>query len=103
MSRAVLWSTTAKAELEGIARYIARTSPLYAERLIDRILAHADQAAIFPEAGRMVPEGRRKGVREVFEGSYRIIYLVQTSRIDVLAVVHSRQQLTWPEESEPPG
>jgi toxin ParE1/3/4 len=103
MNLAVLWSPTAKAELEEIARYVARTSPVYAERLVDRILAHADQAAIFPEAGRMVPEGRRKDVREVFEGSYRIIYLVQTSRIDVLAVVHSRQQLTWPGESEPSG
>jgi len=53
--------------------------------LIDRILAQADQAAIFPEAGRMVPEGRRNDIREVFEGPYRIIYLVQPTRIDVLA------------------
>lgn len=101
MSRAVLWSPTAKAELEAIAKYVARTSSIYAERLIDRILARAEHAAIFPEAGRMVPEGRRNDVREVFEGSYRIIYLVQSARVDVLAVVHSRQQLTWPGESEP--
>jgi toxin ParE1/3/4 len=62
MSRAVLWSPTAKAELEAIARYVARTSPIYAERLIDRILAQADHAGIFPEAGRAVPEGRRNDV-----------------------------------------
>jgi plasmid stabilization system protein ParE len=69
--------------------------------LIDRILAQADQAGIFPESGRVVPEVRRNDVREMFEGSCRIIYLVQASRIDVLAVVHSRQQLTWPGESKP--
>lgn len=103
MSRAVLWSPTARAELEAIARYVARTSSIYAERLIDRILAQADQAGIFPQSGRVVPEARRNDVREVFEGSYRIIYLVQASRIDVLAVIHSRQQLTWPGEPEPSG
>ena len=97
MMRAVLWSPLAQADLESIARYVARTSSIYAARLIDRILEQAEQAGIFPEAGRVVPEARRNDVREVFEGSYRIIYLIQASRIDVLTVVHSRQQLTWPE------
>jgi plasmid stabilization system protein ParE len=35
-------------------------------------------------------------VRELLEGPYRIIYLVQAARIDVLAVAHGRQDLRWP-------
>ena len=35
-------------------------------------------------------------LRELLEGPYRIIYLVQAARVDVLAVVHGRQDLRWP-------
>ncbi len=35
-------------------------------------------------------------IREVFEGPYRIMYLVQPNRVDILAIVHGRQQVIWP-------
>jgi len=44
----------------------------------------------------MVPEYELNEVREVIEGSYRIIYLVKEDegRIEVLAVIHgSRERL----------
>lgn len=96
MTREVLWSATAVGQLEKIAHYVAQTSPLHAERLINRILSHADQVAEFPESGRRVPEGPADDVREVFEGSYRIMYLVQGTRIDILTVIHARQSIAWP-------
>jgi plasmid stabilization system protein ParE len=43
-----------------------------------------------------VPEGPGDDVREVFEGSYRIMYLVQGTRIDILAVIHARRLIAWP-------
>lgn len=95
MTREVLWSPTAIGHLENIARYVAQISPLYAERLVDRILSHGDQVAAFPASGRRVPEGPGDDIREVFEGSYRIIYVVQHERVDILAVVHARQNIVW--------
>lgn len=97
MSRPVHWSTGAAGQLAAIARYVGASSPLYAERLVDRLLGRVDQLASFPELGRIVPESGSDGIRELVEGSYRIIYLLQSSRVDVLAVVHVRQDLHWPE------
>jgi len=46
--------------------------------------------------GRHVAEVSDEQVRELVEGAYRIIYPVQAARIDVLAIVHGRQDLRWP-------
>ena len=97
MSRPVHWSAAAADHVAAIARFIGRTSPIYAERIVDRLLARAAELQEFPERGRQVPEAKDNQVREVFEGPYRVIYLVQESRVDILAVVHGRQQLGWPE------
>ena len=91
-----MWSITAAAHLDAITEYVVAVSAVYALRLADRILGHADRIAEFPEAGRVVPEVADPSIREVFEGPYRIIYFVQPERVDVLAVVHGRQQITWP-------
>lgn len=96
MSRAVHWSATAAEHLAAIARYIGRTSPVYAERMVDRLLARTAQLSEFPDSGRHFAEASDERVRELVEGPYRIIYFVQAGRIDVLAVVHGRQDLRWP-------
>jgi plasmid stabilization system protein ParE len=85
-----------RAHVLAITQYIARSSPVYAERWSDRVLARTDQLVLFPESGRLVPEAEQPDIRELLEGPYRIIYLVQPSRIDILAVVHGRQDLRWP-------
>jgi plasmid stabilization system protein ParE len=46
--------------------------------------------------GPHVAEASDAQVRELLEGPYRIIFFVQTARVDVLAVVHGRQDLRWP-------
>lgn len=94
MSHDVRWSSTAREHIQSIARYIAGDSPVYAERWVDQILSRAEQIARFPESGRHV-KGAPPNVRELIEGTYRIIYLVQASRVDILAVVHARRQLNW--------
>lgn len=97
MSRALHWSSSAVEHLAAIARYIGRTSPVYAERMVDRILQRVDRLAEFPELGHVVAEARDENIREVVEGPYRIIYLAQPTRVDVLAIVHGRRLIEWPE------
>ena len=98
MSRPVLWSATASEQLEGIALHVARVSPVYADRLVDRIITRSEQLAEFPEIGRVSLRADDPNIREVVEGEYILLYLVQLTRIDVLAVVHGRRDLRWPAE-----
>ena len=69
----VHWTSTAEAHLDAIFAYIAQDSPVYAKRMVDRITRSSRQIANFPMAGRKVPEFDKDEVREIIEGSYRII------------------------------
>ena len=89
----VLWTDSAVAQLHAIHDYIAETSPDYAVRIVDRLTRRSIQIAAFPNSGRMVPEYERKDIREVLEGRYRIIYLVEAAQIQVLAVIHGARDL----------
>ncbi|MFI5235126.1 MAG: type II toxin-antitoxin system RelE/ParE family toxin [Gemmatimonadales bacterium] len=78
--------------LEAIHGYIAQSSALYASSMIERLHARAGQLEAFPDSGRPVPEDRGAGAREIFEHPYRIIYETQGSQVEVLAVLHMRQE-----------
>ena len=87
----VIWTETAQEHLDEIYRYIARDSAFYAKRMVDRLTRRSTQIAGFPFSGREVPEYCLKQIREVIEGSYRIIYYIKSDGIDVLAVLHCAQ------------
>jgi len=73
----VHWTDTAETHLDDIYTlytYIARDSKAYALRTVDRITKRSKQISIFPQSGRKVAEYNSERVREVFSGSYRIIY-----------------------------
>lgn len=93
----VFWTDTAVQHLSAIYAYIAQNSPGYAQRLIDRLTRRSEQIAKFPLSGRTVPEFETKQIREVIEGSYRIIYYIKPEQIDILAVIHGSQQIKLPE------
>ena len=44
--------------------------------------------------GRLVPEAKRNDVRELIFQNYRIMYLVKTDHIYVVAVIHGSRDLT---------
>jgi plasmid stabilization system protein ParE len=89
----VLWTDSAVAQLQAIHDYLAQTSPDYALRIVDRLTRRSIQIAVFPNSGRMVPEFERNEIREVIEGRYRIIYLVEPEQVQVLAVIHGVRDL----------
>lgn len=90
----VLWTDAAVAQLESIHEFAAQTSPDYARRILDRLTRRSIQIASFPFSGRAVPEYDLNEVREVIEGSYRIIYLIKENedQLEVLAVIHSSRE-----------
>src|SRR5919199_372407 len=90
----VLWTDAAVAQLEAIHDYLAQTSPEYARRTVDRLTKRSIQIATFPFSGRMVREYELNEVREIIEGSYRIIYLIKEDeeQIEVVAIIHTSRE-----------
>ena len=91
--RALRWTEHAVAQLASIAEYVSLSSPVYAEHLVDRLAQRLDQACEFPESGRVVPELGRAEIRELIEWPYRLVYRVHADAIEVLSVLHGRQEL----------
>jgi toxin ParE1/3/4 len=89
----VHWTDTALEHLQAIHNYIARNSPQYALRIVDRLTRRSQQIAEFPLSGRVVPEFEHGQIREVLDGPYRIIYYIKPDQIDVLAIVHAAQEI----------
>ncbi len=90
----ILWTDAAVAQLQAIHDYVGQTSPEYARRIVDRLTMRSTQLAAFPFSGRMVPEYEINEVRQVIEGSYRIIYLIKEDeeQIEILAVIHGSRE-----------
>ena len=70
----VILSRSARADLEGLVRYIARDNPDAAARVGYELVVHAERLSNFPELGRIVPEFGRADLREIVVRSYRVIY-----------------------------
>jgi plasmid stabilization system protein ParE len=98
----VVWTEPAETDLDDLYDYIARNSPIYAERFVDRILDAVVKLAELPRVGRQVPEANADHIRELIVQSQRVIYAVDDDQdtINILALVHVRQDLQ--EQDEPP-
>jgi toxin ParE1/3/4 len=89
----VAWSYVTLGNLIEKYKYIASENPEAARKVINDIFEAGNKIKAFPEKGRIVPELRRKNVREVFCYEYRIIYRIESKRIFVLTVLHMKQLL----------
>jgi toxin ParE1/3/4 len=96
----VHWTDTAEGHLDALYTYIAQDSPEYAKRMVDWLTRRSQQIADFPLSGRRVPEYDIEQIREVIEGSYRIIYHIKPDQIDVLAVIHGAMDVLRSSEEE---
>ena len=89
----VYWTETAINHLQAIYDYISQNSSQYAAIIVDRLTRRSQQIASFPYSGRVVSTFGQKEIREVIEGSYRIIYWIKAEQIEVIAVVHGSRQM----------
>jgi toxin ParE1/3/4 len=96
----VHWTDTAERHLDAIYAYIAQDSPEYARRIVDRLTRRSQQISEFPFSGRRVPEYDVDQIREVIEGSFRIIYYIKADQIDVLAVIHGAMDVLGRSEQD---
>ena len=91
----VNWTAAALEQLRDIHSFVARSSPQYASKVVDRLTRRSQQIASFPHSGRVVPDVNDVNIREIMEGQYRIIYHLLEGDIDIIAVVHGARR--WPE------
>ena len=94
----VFWTETAVNHLSAIYNYISQNSPQYAQRLVERLTRRSEQIANFSFSGRLVPEFETEQIREVIEGSYRIIYYIKPEQIDVIAVLYVARNIEYPQD-----
>ena len=88
------WSRRARTDIRDLKAYIAKDSPYYARRFVERIIASVERLAEFPKIGRTVPEAEgRDDVRELIYQGYRIIYLTRPDRVFIVTIMHGSRDL----------
>ncbi len=90
----VLWTEFALEDLKIIYDYIARDSPVYADKFVEKLINRVEQLKNFPMSGRAVPEFNLEKIRELIEGNYRIVYKINSDHIGVVRIHHSAQPLS---------
>jgi len=90
----VIWTLPAKHDLKKIYDYIAEDSKYYALKVSQEFVVKSEALLDFPEMGRVVPEIEDPNIRELIIYSYRLIYEVSSSRVEILAIIHSKQNFT---------
>ena len=90
----VVWSEPAKEDLKKIFDYIADDSKYYAIKVSQEFVEKSEQLEKLPMMGRIVPELENPNIRELILYSYRLIYDISHKRIEILAIVHGKQDFS---------
>lgn len=86
----LIWSEPSLDDLDRIAEYIGLHNPSAADRLIERIEGCAERLTEFPYLYRA---GRVPGTRDALaHPNYLLVYRVNADTVEVLRVLHTRQQ-----------
>lgn len=84
----IVWAPQAIQDVEAIRAHIARDSNLYADLVVERVVAAVERLADHPRSGRVVPELGDESIREVIHGNYRIVYRLRDEVVEVATVFH---------------
>jgi len=92
----VLWTVTAKKDLEEIIEYIAYDSIETAVEKYEKIKSVAGKLITFPEQGRIIPELAEQNIvkyREVIISPWRMMYKIEENVVYVMAVIDGRRNI----------
>jgi toxin ParE1/3/4 len=93
MATEIKWAESAIQALEEAAEYIAKDSVVYAAALLAGAEKAAESLTRFPRRGRTVPEYGDPDIREIFVGSYRLIFRISETQVRIVAFVHGARDL----------
>jgi toxin ParE1/3/4 len=90
----ITWSDYSDENSQDIFDFIAKDSFFYANKQLEKFIERVEILRKFPLAGRIVPEFEIDSVRELIEGSYRIIYeIVSEESIWIVTIQHHSRLL----------
>lgn len=89
----VCWTDEARKRLDEIVAYIAADSVENALRFECGIIQASRRLETFPHAAAFVAELRDYGVREIYYGAYRVLYVVRDDVCYVVCVIHGSRDL----------
>ena len=87
----VIWSPLALQRASDVVDYISQDSPRAAGKWVTAIFRKVHRLSRFPKSGRPLRETHRPDLREIRHGSYRIIYRLRATQIEILTLRHSKQ------------
>lgn len=87
------WSPVAIERAAEISEYINQDSPMAAEKWVGAVFERIAVLGKLPESGRVVPELKKRDIRELTFGNYRIVYRVGRDIVSILTIRHTRQML----------
>ncbi len=97
MAYRLLFTEGAERDLESIYEHIAESDhPASADRVLERLIAVAEQLVLMPERGSYPKELLNLGIKEyrqVFFKPYRLIYQVRGLDVVVFVVVDGRRDM----------
>jgi len=83
----ITWSPLAVDQIRDIASYIALDKPSVAVEWAEKIFNSIEILYGNPESGRIVPEVKRKEIRELVQGNYRVIYKIKSKEKEILILL----------------
>ncbi len=88
----VIWAPSALDDINSIAEYVARDSIHRASLFVKRLFESTDRLQEYPLSGRIIPEINDPSCREIFYGTYRIMYRIEKNEIWITGVVHGARK-----------
>ena len=77
MAYRLIWSPSARFDLNEISAYIDEVDPVAAAKFIRSVFNTVERLSRFPESGRIVPDFGDSSIREVIRRPCRIVYRVR--------------------------
>ncbi len=92
----IIWTKTAKNDLNEIVEYIANDSVKIALNKFYEITESTKQLENFPEQGRIIPELRNENIlryREIIISPWRLMYKIEDKKIYIMALIDGRRNV----------
>ena len=90
MAYQLIWSPTARLDLQDLLAYIAEDDPVAARNFARGVFGAIERLAEFPESGRVVPEFNERTLREIIRHPCRIVYRIRSEvrQVEIVRVWH---------------
>lgn len=88
----IIWSPQSLRDLHAIREYIAKDSDSYADLTVARIFSAVERLLQFPHSGRIVPERNEPEIREIIVRSFRVVYRVRDTLLEVATVFRASRE-----------